>query len=170
MTTITLIAAYARNRVIGKDNRMPWHLPEDLAHFKRATLGAPIIMGRHTWESIGRALPGRRNMVVSRTPTLSLIGAEIFTSLDQAIRACEPAPEVFVIGGAQVYAQAISVAHRLVMTEIDATFDGDTFFPKFDQHEWQEISREGHQAQSPNDFFFSFVEYKRQVCFALPTA
>ena len=162
MTKVTLITAYAHNRVIGKNNRMPWHLPEDLAHFKSTTLGTPIIMGRHTWESIGQALPGRRNIVVSRTPTLNLLGAEIFTSLDKAVSACQHAPEVFVIGGAQIYAQAISFAHRLIITEIDDTFDGDTFFPEFDKHEWQEISRERHQAKPPNQFFFSFVEYKRQ--------
>lgn len=162
MPKITLITAYAHNRVIGKNNQMPWHLPEDLAHFKRTTLGAPVIMGRHTWDSLGRPLPGRRNIVISRNPTLHLIGAETVHSLQDAIDLCQTAQEIFIIGGAQIYAQALPLAQRLVITEIDDTVDGDTFFPEFDVREWQEISRERHQAQSPNQFFFSFVEYQRK--------
>lgn len=116
MSTLALIVAMARNRVIGKDNTLPWHLPEDLQHFKRTTLGAPIIMGRRTWDSIGRPLPGRRNIVVSRQPDWQATGAEHARSLPDALALCaaadSPAPRVFVIGGAQLYAQALATTAK----------------------------------------------------------
>lgn len=129
MTLLTLIVARARNGVIGRDNTLPWRLPEDLAHFKRTTMGAPIVMGRKTYESIGRPLPGRRNIVVTRSAKLALPGCEIAHSLEDAQRLCIGVEQIFLIGGAQLYADALPSADRLIVTEIDADFEGDAHFP-----------------------------------------
>lgn len=160
MTLLTLIVAKARNHTIGRNNTLPWRLPEDLAHFKRTTMGAPIIMGRKTWDSIGRPLPGRRNIVVSRNPALVLPGAEVANSLEDAQRLCVGAQEVFLIGGAQLYAEALPSADRLVVTEIDADVEGDAFFPAIDPTRWMETSRETHHSDA-NGFDFAFVTYER---------
>ncbi|BAN23782.1 dihydrofolate reductase [Caballeronia insecticola] len=160
MTTLTLIVARARNGVIGRDNQLPWRLPEDLAFFKRTTMGAPIVMGRKTHESIGRPLPGRRNIVVSRDATRRYEGCDVVTSLDAAL-ALEPANEAFLIGGAQLYRDAIARADKMIVTEIDADFDGDTHFPAPDPAHWREVSREPHRAAAPNTFDFAFVTYER---------
>lgn len=148
-----MIAALAENCVIGLDNKMPWHLPADLKHFKATTLGKPIIMGRKTWDSLGRPLPGRLNLVVSRQPDLQLEGAETFSSLDAAlVRAQQWAreqgvDELMLIGGAQLYAQALSQAQRLYLTRIEANPEGDAFFPSFDAAEWQRVESEEHPAE-----------------------
>ncbi len=162
MTTLTLIVARARNGVIGHDSQLPWRLPEDLAFFKRTTMGAPIIMGRKTHESIGRPLPGRRNIVVSRDATRRYEGCDTVTSLDAAL-AIAPTDEAFLIGGAQLYRDAIARADKLIITEIDADFDGDTHFPAPDTAHWREVSRETHRATAPNDFDFAFVTYERKA-------
>lgn len=163
MTTLTLIVARARNGVIGRDNALPWRLPEDLAFFKRTTMGAPIIMGRKTHESIGRVLPGRRNIVVTRDGARRFAGCDTATSLDDAlaIAAKDQAPEAFLIGGAQLYEEGLAQAHKLVMTEIAADFPGDVTFPAPDPAIWRETSRETLRANSPNDFDFAFVTYER---------
>lgn len=135
---LSLIVARAANGIIGKDNGMPWHLPADLAHFKRTTMGRPVIMGRRTWESIGRPLPGRRNLVVTRNPGYAAPGAEITGSLSQACAAVSDSDEVFVIGGGQLYAEALPLADRVFVTEIGGTFDGDTRFPDLSPAEWRE--------------------------------
>src|SRR5437868_13393993 len=119
MTLLTLIVAKARNGVIGRDNALPWRLPEDLAHFKRTTMGAPIIMGRKTWDSIGRPLPGRRNIVVSRNPALRIAGCDVASSLEEALRLCVGEEQVLLIGGAQLYAEALPSADRLGVAESD---------------------------------------------------
>lgn len=148
-----MIAAVARNDVIGHDNAMPWHLPADLKHFKAMTLGKPIIMGRKTWDSLGRPLPGRLNLVVSRQPGLQLDGAETFTSLGAArVRAEQWArehgvEELMLIGGAQLYTQALDQAQRLYLTRIEAEPDGDAFFPAFDEAEWQRIDSQEHPCE-----------------------
>jgi dihydrofolate reductase len=152
LPSLALIAALADNRVIGRDNRMPWHLPADLRYFKARTLGKPIVMGRKTWDSLGRPLPGRLNIVVSRQPGLALDGAETFGSLPAALdRAREwavanGAGEVMLIGGAQLYAQALSQADRLYLTRIAAAPEGDAFFPELDEAAWRCLSREPHAA------------------------
>jgi dihydrofolate reductase len=149
---LAMIAALADNRVIGLDNKMPWHLPADLKHFKAMTLGKPIIMGRKTWDSLGRPLPGRLNLVVSRQRDLQLEGAETFTDLDAALRraeqwACEQGiEELMLIGGAQLYAQALPQAQRLYLTRIDAAPEGDAFFPAFDEADWQLVESQAHLA------------------------
>ena len=160
MTLLTLVVARARNGTIGRNNALPWRLPEDLAHFKRTTLGAPIIMGRKTWDSIGRPLPGRRNIVVSRNTALKLEGAEVVGSLEAAQLLCIGAEQVFLIGGAQLYAEALPSADRLVVTEIDADVEGDAFFPAIDPTQWIETSREIHHSEA-NGFDYAFVTYDR---------
>lgn len=142
---LCLIAALAQNRVIGRDNQLPWHLPADLKHFKALTLGKPIIMGRKTWDSLGRPLPGRLNLVVSRQPGLQLDGAEVFVSLDAAIeRADEWAREqgvneLMLIGGAQLYAQALEQAERMYLTWVALEPEGDAWFPAIDPDVWRRI-------------------------------
>ena len=141
---LALIAARARNGVIGLDNRMPWHLPEDLAYFKRVTLGKPVVMGRKTFESIGRPLPGRLNIVVTRNPDWQAAGVQVAHSLDAALAlAAAAAPEeIMLIGGAELYRQALPQADVLYLTEIDAEFAGDAFFPEVDLARWRiEIGR-----------------------------
>ena len=158
---LRIIFARARNGVIGKDNRLPWHLPEDLAHFKRATLGCPVIMGRRTWDSLPsrfRPLPGRVNVVVTRDAGWSAAGALRAGSLPEALALCGGVPRAWVIGGAQLYAQAAPLASTAEVTEIDADFEGDAFAPALGP-EWTEAARdEPHTAA--NGLVFSFVTYK----------
>ncbi len=159
---IGVIAAVARNGVIGRDNGLVFSDPADQRHFRLATMGCPVIMGRKTWDSLPeryRPLPGRRNLVLSRNPGLQLPGAERVDSLAQALALTANDPKVWVIGGAQLYAQALPLAHSLLLTEVDADLVGDTFFPPFDRQAFVEASRESHtSAQGPS---FSFVRYAR---------
>ncbi|HVE89638.1 MAG TPA: dihydrofolate reductase [Burkholderiaceae bacterium] len=157
--SITLIAARARNGVIGRNNQIPWKIPGEQAYFKKMTMGHPIVMGRKTWESIGRALPGRRNIIVTRDRSFAAPDAEVAGSLDEAL-ALAGGTEVFVIGGAQLYAGAMPRAHRIMLTEIDADFDGDTKMPPLD-HGWRETSRDHHAPTSDRPFGYAFVVYER---------
>ena len=156
---LNLIVAYARNRTIGRDNTLPWKLPGDLAHFKRTTLGCPIVMGRKTWDSLGRPLPGRRNIVITRDAAKAVVGAECFTSLSQSLEAVKDAEHVFVIGGAQIYQQSLPLAHRIVATEIQADIEGDAVFEPLDQAVWVETSRMPQPAE--NGLAYDLVEYHR---------
>jgi len=156
---VTLITAYAANRAIGLDNALPWHLPGDFAHFKRSTLGHPVIMGRKTWESLARALPGRVNVVVSRQAGYGAEGARVVTSLNEALVVCGDARQVFVIGGAQLYAQALPLADRVIATEIHADIAGDAFFPELPAGDWQEVSRAPQPVE--NGYAYDFVVYER---------
>jgi len=144
MTNLILIVARARNGVIGRDNQLPWHLPEDLKYFKRTTMGAPVIMGRKTHESIGRPLPGRRNLVVTRDASRRFEGCETVGSLAEAVARCEHdgIADVFLIGGAQLYLEGLGQADRLLVTEIDIDVEGDAVFPAPDPAVWREVSRE----------------------------
>lgn len=154
-----IILARARNGIIGKDNAMPWHLPEDLAHFKRTTMGNPVIMGRKTWDSIPakfRPLPGRTNVVITRQPDWKAEGALRAGSLEEAVALCPPDADAWIMGGAQIYAQALPLATSAVVTEIDADFDGDALAPAFGP-EWIELAREDHV--SSTDLKFSHVTY-----------
>jgi len=162
MPRITLIVARARNGVIGRDGKLPWRLPEDLAFFKRTTMGQPIVMGRRTWESIGRPLPGRRNIVVSRRAGFLADGVETAPSLDEALRLCADSEEVFVIGGAQLYAEALPRAGRLIVTEIDADFEGDTHWPAPEPAHWREAAREHLPPAGQRHFAMDFVTYLRR--------
>ena len=157
---LSLIAAVAANGVIGSDNALPWRLPEDLKRFKALTLGHPVIMGRKTYESIGRPLPGRRNIVVTRNAAYQTDGCEVVASLAAALAACQGgSDEIFVIGGAQIYAEALPLAQRLYLTEIHAGFAGDAHFPAFDRNTWRETARERHRGEE--DIAFDFAVYDR---------
>jgi dihydrofolate reductase len=158
---ITLIAARARNGVIGRNNQMPWKIPGEQAYFKRMTMDSPIVMGRKTWESIGRPLPGRRNIVVTRDRGYTAAGVSVVRSLDDALSLAGDAEQIFIIGGAQLYAAAMPRAHRVLLTEIDADFDGDTFMPALDRTQWHETSRENHPPTSDRPFGYSFAVYER---------
>ena len=158
---LTLIAAVARNGVIGIDNRLPWHLPADLRHFKALTSGHTVIMGRKTWESLPanfRPLPGRCNVVVTRNGSYHAAGATVAISLPAAISAAEGG-EAFVIGGAELYAAALPLADHLQLTEIDAMYEGDTYFPAIDSGQWRETARETHRDEA--GFGYAFVTYQR---------
>ena len=159
---VSLIVAMARNRVIGNNNQMPWHLPADFAYFKRITLGHPIVMGRKTFESIGRILPGRRNIVVSRNRDFRVNGAEVRHSMDEAISSCPNNEEIFVIGGAALYADALPHAERLYITEVDVTPVGDTLFPVFDMGSWLETVRQRVEPDAKNKFAMEFVVLERR--------
>lgn len=158
--TVSLIVATDRNNGIGVNNTLPWRLPEDLAFFKRTTSGHPIIMGRKTFDSIGRPLPNRRNIAVTRNPDWAHEGVERAGSLDEALKLAGDG-EVFVIGGAQIYIDAIKRADRLIVTEIDAVYPCDAFFPEIDPAQWKEVSREPHQSVE-NGWAYSFVIYERR--------
>jgi dihydrofolate reductase len=159
---LSLICAVARNGVIGREGRLPWHLPDDLAHFKRTTLGRPVIMGRRTWESLGRALPGRRNLVVTRTPGYAAPGAEVFASLDAALAACGEASDPVVIGGAELYAAALPRAQRIYLTRVHADVEGDVFFPPFAADDFAEVARVEHAADARHAHAFSIVTLERR--------
>jgi dihydrofolate reductase len=158
-TRVYLIAAVAQNGVIGVGGKLPWHLPEDLAHFKRLTLGHPVLMGRRTWESLGKALPGRQNIVVSRNPGYQAPGAAVASSLEGALSLCADEPIAFVIGGERLFAESLLLATGLVLTEIFFDYAGDTRFPVFDRAQWRETQREAHTAAS--GVRFDFVRYER---------
>ncbi|MGA6105873.1 dihydrofolate reductase [Pseudomonas solani] len=151
---LSLIAALAQNRVIGRDNQLPWHLPADLKHFKALTLGKPIIMGRKTWDSLGRPLPGRLNLVVSRQAGLQLEGAEVFASLEEAVVRAEAwareeeAEEVMLIGGAQLYTQGLEHGDRLYLTRVELAPEGDAFFPEVSDADWHLASSIEHEASA----------------------
>lgn len=152
-----LIFARAANGVIGHEGALPWHLPEDMAHFKRTTLGCPVIMGRKTWDSLPpkfRPLPGRTNVVITRQADWSVAGALRAASLEEALHLCAGQPHAWVIGGAQIYAQALPLAHTAVVTEIDTLVEGDAFAPTFGP-DWRETAREAHVAA--NGLHYSFV-------------
>ncbi|HQT19671.1 MAG: diacylglycerol kinase [Polynucleobacter sp. 24-46-87] len=157
---ISMIVARSRNHVIGRDNQMPWKISADLQFFKKVTMGHPVIMGRKTWESIGRPLPGRLNIVVSRNTDLTLTGAEVVNSLDAALATLNEFPRVFVIGGEQLFTQAFPKSDRLYITEIDIDVDGgDTFFTVPHLEQWQEVER---TPASEGDIHFSFIILERK--------
>jgi len=160
---ICLIVALAANRVIGKNNALPWHLPADLKRFKALTTGHPVVMGRNTHESIGRPLPGRRNLVITRDRDYSAPGCEVVHSLDEAIAACRGALDIFIVGGAELYRESLPRAHRLELTEIRAEFEGDATFPEFSLEQWRETAREIHGNEAGIPFRYDFARYERMA-------
>lgn len=158
---LSIIAALSRNRVIGKDNQLPWRLPADLKHFKSVTLGKPVIMGRKTFESIGKPLPGRDNIVVTRDPKFHADGISVAHSLDDALAQAHDVPEIMLIGGAQLYAESLARAQRLYLTLIHADVDGDAHFPDYDPADWRETAREDHAADENNHYSYSFQILER---------
>jgi dihydrofolate reductase len=158
---ISLIAAVSSNGVIGRGGKLPWHLSADLRRFKQLTMGHPIIMGRKTYESIGRPLPGRTTIVVSRQPDFHPTGVYVARSLPNALQQASSSDEAFVVGGAQIYAAALPTADRLYLTEVEADVDGDTFFPALDQTAWQLVEQSDHPADDRNSFACRFLVYDR---------
>lgn len=159
---VTLVVAAADNGVIGRDNRMPWHLPADLAHFKLLTWGKPIVMGRKTFDAIGRPLPGRTNIVVTRDRSWGRPGVLVAHSLDAAFAAAGDAPEVMVIGGAQLYAECLPLADRVQLTCVHANPEGDTRFPPLDASAWREVARHEHPSDARNPHPLTFLTYERR--------
>jgi dihydrofolate reductase len=163
---LAVIVAAAENTVIGRNNALPWYLPEDLRYFKKVTLGKPIVMGRKTFESIGRALPGRTNIVITRNPDFQAEGVRVVASLDEALQLAENiavidgAQELVVIGGAEIYKAAIPQADRLYITEVHASVEGDACLPPIEWSDWQEVGRQRYPAQDPNPYDYSFVVYE----------
>ena len=158
---ISIVVAMAMNRTIGINNTLPWRCPEDLKHFKALTMGHPMIMGRKTFDSIGKPLPGRVTVVVTRDRGLKVEGCLIAHSLPEAIAACTGDEEIFVVGGAELYAQALPLVDRLYITEIQQEVEGDAHFPEFNRAEWQEVSRERFRQETPQPLEYHFVTYCR---------
>ncbi|MEE4192440.1 MAG: dihydrofolate reductase [Halieaceae bacterium] len=165
--SVALIAAVSDNGVIGRDNRLPWYIPADLRYFKQVTLGKPVIMGRKTWESMNRPLPGRTNIVITRQADYVAEGARVVPDLAAAIELAESVAlidgieEIMIIGGAEIYRLALPAAKRLYLTEVHADVEGDTFFPDWDRGVWQEASREQHEAPGSDAYRYSFAVYER---------
>ncbi|MEZ7884585.1 MAG: dihydrofolate reductase [Bacteroidales bacterium] len=158
---MNIIVAVAKNNAIGKNNNLLWHIKEDLVYFKKTTLGATVVMGRKTFESIGKPLPGRRNVVVSKTMN-EIEGIEIFRSIDQALGSCSSNEEVFIIGGGEIYKQSISLVQRIFLTIVDVNIpDADTFFPELDMSQWREVFREDHSRGVSFEHPFSFIVLDR---------
>ena len=158
--SLTLIAAMGKNRAIGLDGRMPWHLPAELQHFKKATMGKAIVMGRKTWQAIGRPLPGRQNIVVSRNPGFHADGVDLAMSLDDAVAMSE-SDEVMIIGGGQLYALALPMANRMVLTLIDIEPEADTWFPEWDEKEWSLTSERVFPVDDENKLAYRIIELRR---------
>ena len=153
---LSLLVALDRNQVIGREGRLPWHLPADLKHFKAITMGKPIIMGRKTHESVGRPLPGRRNIVLTHQADYTATGCEVFSSLELALDATRHEAEVMIVGGAALYAAALPLCTRLYITEVDVEMDGDVHFPSFARTQWREVSAEHHAADATHACAYSF--------------
>ncbi len=159
---ISLIVAMASNRVIGLEGRMPWHLSADLKHFKKITLGSPILMGRKTFEAIGRPLPGRDNLIISRNPAYQQAGCRVFTDKHAVLKHAQSSKELFVIGGQTLYEMFLPVADNLYLTLIHKNFPGDTYFPEFNEKDWQEVQREDVTEDETVNFSYSFLKLERQ--------
>ena len=159
---ISLIVAMAANRAIGLDNRMPWHLPADLKRFKQITMGSPVIMGRKTYEAIGKALPGRSNLIITRNTVYHQPGCQTFGDIETALQQCRNSEEVFVIGGATLYRALLPIADCLYLTLINQDFVGDTFFPEIDENCWRVIDRQDVFDDQFVDFTYSFITFVRQ--------
>ena len=159
--TISIIVAMDKKGVIGLDGDLPWHLSADLKHFKSITMGKPLIMGRKTHESIGRPLPGRKNIVLTHSQEFKTDGCMVVYSLEEALVAAGEVDEVMIMGGSGIYDQALARADRLYLTEVHADVNGDVYFPEFDRSEWVEIEREDHSADDKNNFDYSFVVMER---------
>ena len=158
---LSIVVAMDDNRLIGSKNHLPWHLPADLAYFKKLTTGKSILMGRKTYDSIGRPLPNRRNIVITRNANISIPGCEVVSSIDYALELTKEDPEVMVIGGASLCEQLLPKINRLYITKIDGVFEGDVFFPKYDDFNWLEVSCESHPKDSSNAYSYKFIVLDR---------
>ncbi|MDF1764623.1 MAG: type 3 dihydrofolate reductase [Oleibacter sp.] len=165
---LSLMVALAENRVIGRDNQLPWHLPNDLKYFKQTTLGKPVIMGRKTYESIGKPLPGRTNIIITRQTDFHAEGIKVVNTVEQAqalassVCLIDGQKEAMIIGGAEIYGLTLPHCDRLYLTEVHSEVEGDAFFPEFDKDRWQEVSRQDFSADDTNPYDYSFVVYERK--------
>ncbi|OCX51540.1 dihydrofolate reductase [Mucilaginibacter sp. PPCGB 2223] len=157
---ITAVVAIASNYAIGKNNQLLWHLPNDLKHFKNITAGGTVIMGRKTFDSVGKPLPKRRNIVITRQD-MAIEGCEVVKSIDEAIALCKTEDEVFIVGGAEIYRQAMHLTNRIYLTIVHHSFDADTFFPEIDYKHWKEVEREDHETDERHAFKYSFITLER---------
>lgn len=162
MTCLSIIVAMDHNRLIGRDNQLPWSLPADLQYFKATTMGKPIVMGRKTWESLGRALPGRQNIVITRNKGFMASGADVVHSLDEALKQAGDADEVMIIGGANLYEQALPSVRRLYITRVDDVFEGDAWFPEFPEQNWRLVRSDTYEADEKNHHAYAFQLYERR--------
>lgn len=158
---LSIIVAVADNGVIGSGNQLPWRLPDDLKRFKALSLGKPIVMGRKTFDSIGRPLPGRLNIVISRQPGLEIPGCRVVTSIDEALAAAEPAPEIVIVGGADIYRQILPRVQTIHLTRVHAEVPGDAVFPELQEREWREVAKEYHPADERHAHAFTFSTLER---------
>lgn len=159
---VSIIVAIAKDNGIGKDNQLLWHLPADLKHFRTTTTGHCVIMGRKTYDSIGKPLPNRRNIVITRNQQMEIAGAEVVNSLGEAMALCSNEDEVFVIGGAELYKHTLPAAKRLYLTKVDGDYNADTFFPEINQEEWLETSRQAHLPDEKNKVAYTFITFERK--------
>ena len=159
---LSIVVAMDGNRLIGKDNGLPWHLPADLAFFKKLTTGNTILMGRKTFDSIGRPLPNRRNIVITRNADIEITGCEVVNSIEEALSLAQGETEVMVIGGAKLYQQILPIADRLYITQIEGEFDGDTYFPTYDEKNWRQVSCESHLADKKNNHPYHFIVFEKK--------
>lgn len=162
MNQISIVVAISENNAIGKDNQLLWHLPADLKHFKNITTGHTIIMGRKTYDSIGKPLPNRRNIIITRQKDLNLEGVEVVNSLEEALSLSKDEEEVFIIGGAEIYKQSIAVSHRIYLTRIHQEFEADAFFPELDDETWKEVEKVDHLPDEKNKFAYTFSTLERR--------
>lgn len=158
--TVTIVVAIAENYAIGKNNQLLWHMPADLKHFKQITSGHTVIMGRKTYDSVGKPLPNRRNIIITRQE-ITIPGCEVVTSVEEALELCADEEEVFIVGGAEIYKLAMNKTDRIYLTIIHHSFDADTFFPEIDYMEWKEVSREDHTADEKHKYAYSFIKLER---------
>jgi dihydrofolate reductase len=157
---VTAVVAISENHVIGKDNQLLWYLPNDLKHFKDITTGHTVIMGRKTFDSVGKPLPKRRNIIITRQ-AIAIAGCEVVNSVEAALALCAGEEEVFVVGGAEIYKLALPLTNRIYLTVVHKQFEGDSFFPEINKQEWKEVFREDHQPDEKNSLPYSFITYER---------
>ena len=162
MNQTTIVVAISSNNAIGKDNQLLWHLPADLKHFKNITSGHTIVMGRKTYDSIGKPLPNRRNIVITRQKGLQLEGVEVVNSLDEALAICKEENQVFIIGGAEIYKTALPLTHKIELTRVHQEFEADAFFPELDNETWKEVWKEDHLPDEKNKFAYTFSTLERR--------
>ena len=161
--SLSIVVAMDENRLIGKDNKLPWHLPADLAYFKKITTGKSIVMGRKTYDSIGRPLPNRRNIVISRNSKTLITGCEVLTSIDEVLSTTKDEDEVMIIGGASLCEQLLPQVSRLYITKIEGKFNGDVYFPEYDKSDWRQVSCESHLSDASNQYPYHFLVLERQL-------
>jgi dihydrofolate reductase len=159
---VTIVVAISENNAIGKDNQLLWYLPADLKHFKEITTGGTIIMGRKTYDSIGKPLPNRRNIVITRKTDLEIAGVEVVNSLQEALSLCAQEKEVFIIGGAEIYKHALALTNRIYLTIVHQSYEADAFFPELAKNEWKEINQEYHEADEKNNVAYTFSTLERK--------